>query len=261
MPDSSALASFWGALRFEFVMQARRKALWIGMLLLSLFLLRNLSALYSGSAVVPDARTAVVEWTTFAARFFPIAIGLLLADRLARDSKLHVDELLLTTPAPRFLWLMGKYLGAVGATLLPVLLVQLFGSALLAIRWGDPSALLVGVGVFLATLLVSALFVGAFSFACTIVLWPVLYQFLFVGYWFWGNYVNPNTTGIPTLNGTLLTSDGRFIQEGLFPTPPAAHLQNATVAQALGSLGLLLGCAMLALLAAHYLLRWRAAHQ
>ena len=30
------------------------------------------------------------------------------------------------------------------------------------------------------------LFVAAFSVSCPVILWVPLYQFLFVGYWFWG---------------------------------------------------------------------------
>jgi ABC-2 type transport system permease protein len=259
MLDSSTFTGFWGALRYEFTMQARRKALWIGMLLLALFLLRNFTYFYFGGAFTSNGRAAVIEWTSFMANFFPIAIGLLLADRLVRDGKLHVDELLLTTPAPRFGWLISKYLGAVGATLLPILLVQVCGSALIALHWGDPGALLVGVAAFAATLLVSALFVGAFSIACTTFLWPLLYQFLFVGYWFWGNFLNSKTTGIPTLNGTPLTSDGRFVLAGLLPLVASTHQPSVPVSQALVSLGALLGCAALALVAAHFILRWQAA--
>src|SRR5262249_48603376 len=112
---------------------------------------------------------------------------------------------------------------------------------------------------FVATSVVAVLFVGAFSIACTTVLWPVLYQFLFVGYWFWGNFLNPKI-GIPTLNGTLLSSDGRFILRGFFPAA-APFEPAATPLQAAGSLALLLGSAALALIIAWRGLLWWEAHR
>jgi hypothetical protein len=136
--------------------------------------------------------------------------------------------------------------------------VQLAGSVLIAIHWGDPGALAFSAVTFAVTSGVAVVFVGAYSIACTTLLWPVLYQFLFVGYWFWGNFLNPHT-GIPTLNGTLLTPDGRYILGGFFPIWPRFQ-QSATPLQAAESLALLLGCALVALVAAWGWLRWRRWH-
>lgn len=41
-----------------------------------------------------------------------------------------------------------------------------------------------------------------------------VYQILFTGYWFWGNYINPEM--FPTLNGTLLTPSGMYSYQGFF---------------------------------------------
>jgi ABC-2 type transport system permease protein len=96
------------------------------------------------------------------------------------------------------------------------------------------------------------------------VMWPVLYQFLFVGYWFWGNLLSPQK-GIPTLNGTLLTPRGDFILAGLFPQTVQAegqyHALTATLAQGIGSLAALLGCAVVVQLVAWRGLVWREAHR
>jgi ABC-type transport system involved in multi-copper enzyme maturation permease subunit len=252
-------AVFAGALRYEFAMQVRRKALWIGMLLLSLFVFRNLPNFYFAVSDVSVAHNSVILWTSFVANFFPVGAGLLIADRYTRDLRLRVDETLHTTPATRVGWLAGKYLGVVLATLLPIFLIQMLGAALIAVHGHDATAVAVGVGAFMATLLVSVLFVGAFSLACTTVLPPVLYQFLFVCYWFWGNFLNPRD-GIPTLNGTPLTSDGRYILQGFFPVSSTGFRFGVPPGQALESLALLLGCAALALLAMWLWMRWQEDH-
>ncbi len=252
--------ALWGAIRYEFWMQARRYALWIGFALLSLLFLRNLHGiLYTTAPNITSARDLTLMWAQFIALFFPLGAGLLLADRYTRDGKTRMDELLTTTPASTLARLLGKYLGAVAATLLPIFLIYALGVLLIIVRWGDPSVIPLALGAFAATTCVSVLFVAAFSIACTTVMWPILYQFLFVGYWFWASLLNPRD-GIPTLNGTVLTTDGRYIMAGFFADPNALFL-SATPLQAIASLASLLGCAAVALLAAWVWLRWQAAHR
>jgi ABC-2 type transport system permease protein len=57
-------------------------------------------------------------------------------------------------------------------------------------------------------------FITAFSLACPVLMPVRVYQVLFTGYWFWGNFLNPEA--IPTLNGTLLTAGGSYAMEGFF---------------------------------------------
>ncbi|HUY79560.1 MAG TPA: hypothetical protein VMV29_22510 [Ktedonobacterales bacterium] len=260
-PRLASLSALGGAIRYEFWMQARRYALWIGFALLCLLFLRNIHGLlYTTAPYITSARDSLLLWASFLNEFFPLGAGLLLADRFTRDRKTRVDELLDTTPATLAARLLGKYVGAVLATLLPIFLIYALGVVLIMVRWGDVSVIPTALGAFAATTVVSVLFVGAFAIACTTVMWPILFQFLFVGYWFWGNFLNPRE-GIPTLNGTPLTSDARLIIAGFFPDPGALFDQSVTVGQAFGSLGALLGCAAIALLAAWVWLRWQAAHR
>lgn len=255
------LAVLGGAARYEFLMQVRRISLWVGMLLLCALVFRHFDFFYLGGASsrMTDARASVLSWASIIVLFYPIAAGLLLADRFSRDGKTHVDELLDTAPGGLLARIIGKYLGSALATMLPIVLIYLIGVTLIVVHWHDPSAIPLALAVFALTTAVAVLFVGAFSIACTTVLWPVLYQFLFVGYWFWGNLLNPKL-GIPTLNGTLLTPSGRFIVAGFFP-----HLMPyedvVTPLQAGESLVLLLGCAGVALIAAWGWLRWRGSHR
>lgn len=251
------LAALGGAVRYEFIMQVRRISLWIGMLLLCALAFRHFDHVYlgNGNSVLTNARASIVSWATVIVRFFPIGAGLLLADRFTRDGKTRVDDLLDTTAGPLLARLAGKCLGSALATLLPILLIYLSGVALIVAHWSDFGAVPLALVVFPLTTGVAVLFVGSFSIACTTVLWPVLYQFLFVGYWFWGNFLLPQV-GIPTLNGTLLTPSGPFIIGGFFPGQ-MPHEDNATWLQGAESLALLLGCAVIAQLAAWLWLRWR----
>ena len=249
------VAVIGGALRYEFRMQVRRVSLWIGMLLLCVLVFRHFDYFYLGNSYITNARVSITSWASLIVLFFPIGAGLLLADRFARDGRLRVDELLDTVPGSLLARLTGKYLGSVLATVLPVWLIYLVGVSLIVAHWGDFGAIPLALVIFGLTTGVAVLFVGAFSIACTTVLWPVLYQFLFVGYWFWGNFLNPKL-GIPTLNGTLLTPSGRLIIAGFF-----SHLLRyggtASPLQASESLALLLSCAAVAQLAAWGWLRWR----
>lgn len=256
--SASPLRAFGITVRYEFWMQLRRYALWIIFALLGVLTLRTFNSMLLDPALI-NAKVTLSIWSGFIAEFSPLGAGLLLADRFPRDRATHMDELLDVTPTSLATRLLGKYVGATLATLLPIFLIYLAGSVMIMLHWHDVSVLPLALVEFVATTVVAVLFVGAFSIACTTVIWPLLYQFLFVGYWFWGNFLSPKL-GIPTLNGTLLTSDARLIGDGLFPPPPGYGLPTSSLV-GLESLGALLGCAALALVAAWGLLRWRAAHR
>ncbi len=245
-------SAFTGVLRYELWMQLRRPALWIAAGVICLFAFRSFRGFYlTDNGMTLDMRLG--DWAGFLSGFYPIAAGLVLADRFPRDRKLHTDELLMTSPAETGARLWGKWVGTVLATLLPALIIYLLGAAAILQYAHDASRLPFALLLFLASDGTAVIFVGAFTIACTTFMWPILYQFLFVGYWFWGNFLNPHL-GIPTINGTLLTARGDMILAGLFPsTVLRLHgfsAPSASFAQGIGSLALLLGCAVIAQLAA-----------
>jgi len=127
-----------GALRHEFGMQIRRRAVWVVIVFLGGFVALiwygnasdYLTGFYTNAHgagphvwVSPSTTTAVLYWAMLAARFLPLGVGLLLADRLVRDRQTRVDELLQTTPGGLGARLTGKYLGTTLATLVPVLVL------------------------------------------------------------------------------------------------------------------------------------------
>lgn len=259
------LAALLGAARYEFLMQIRRIALWVGMLFLYPFCFNHFNVFFLDASTIPSARLSLGQWAQFIALFFPLAAGLLLADRFTRDRKTHVDEVLTTTQSALGARLAGKYIGSSLATLVPIFVAYAVGAALIISYWKDVGDIPLALGMFLAGLVPAVLFVGAFSIACTTVLWPVLFQFLFVGYWFWGNFLNPKL-GIPTLNGTLLTPSGKHAITGLFLQGISTHINGytlhvSTFQQGVESLLLLLGCALGVQLAALGWLRYQQAHR
>ena len=247
-----------GAVRYEFRMQVRRKVVWI---LLPLFsLLAFTGGQYNPWQLLGEMplKDVVVNWAITVQAFMPIAFGCLLADRLPRDRRTRVSELLETLPASPGGRLVGKYLGSLLATLVPLFLVYAAGISYVVIVGGRPEAILLGLLAFVAVNLPGLLFVAAFSVACPVVLWVPLYQFLFVGYWFWGNllpYVE-----IPTLTSTWLEPLGEYMAAGFFGTP-GIWVREAAPWEGAASIVILLGLAVLALYAAHRYLRWQQARQ
>src|SRR5258706_493531 len=174
---------------------------------------------------VPFAHVqTTVSWATACNFILTLGAGLLLADRYRRERATRTIELLRAAPAAASARLLGKYLGAVCATLVPILIIYLTGVARLVILWRDVTILPLAAGAFLALVVPPVFFVDAFSLACTTVLWQPLYTFLFVGYWVWTS-LNPTGLAIPTLTSTLLSPGEQLVGTGYFGlTPP--YLQD-----------------------------------
>jgi len=258
-----------GIVNYEFRMQIRRRSLWIAFLQLTLLI----SGLLRGGNVAlltylltnPDHLSLLrllVTWTNATNIFLPIIVGVMLADRLARDKRTKVNELFLTMQSPLSIRLIGKYLGATFATLTPMFLYYCIGVSCILYQSHNlltiPLALLTFVGIVLPGML----FISAFSVACPTLLWVPLYQFLFIGYWFWGNVLSPYF-GIPTLSRTLLTPIGTYISAGLFGGDRSQALFGpfATPLQGIESIALLSGTAVFVMFALWVYLRWEQARQ
>ncbi len=245
----------WGTAACEFRMQARRVAVWL--VLLFIVAEAAVRALLFVERIHAPGGGAMADWAYDLQMFAPAAFGCLLADRLPRDRRLRVDELLASLPTPPGAHLIGKYLGAAAATALPIVVVYALGWLACTLMFG-PAAILPGLAAFAAVNVPGLLFVAAFSIGCPAVMPVPVYQFLFVGYWFWGNLLRPGFH-IPTLSGTVLTPLGRFALSAFF-----GHTQGTSagvpVWQGVASIAALLLCAALALSAtAAHLRRRRAA--
>jgi ABC-2 type transport system permease protein len=245
------LAVFSGVCRHEFRMQLHRKAMWLAFFPLA-FIIAMLGT--PNNAIVAlltnPAKQSLLDqilaWAHIINMVFPIGVGIILADRVRRDRQTRVEELLITTPAQVSARILGKYLGSIGATLIPIGSFYLFGIFLLALQHHSLFVFIQAILVFLITILPGMIFISAFALTCPVFIPIPLYWFLFLGYWFWGNLLPPSS-GIPSLSSTILTPLGGYISVGFFGGT-AYPIFSATPWQAGESLFLLLGIATLVML-------------
>lgn len=256
-----AMKTFWGVLRYEFLMQIRRRSIWIAFACMTLLLIRTGSGvpLILGTSLEATPLLQLAALFTLEANWLaPLGVGIFLADRLPRDRSTGVEELLNTLPGSLSTRLLGKYFGSLLAVLVPAFLMYcvLLGFLVYYTRTAlvIPYALL----CYSVIALPGILFVAAFSLACTSVMWVPLYQFLFFGYWIWGNMLSPDM-GLPTLSNTILTPIGSFIGAGLFHARFFAAVQGATLLQGIESLVALLIIPALVLFVLDRFLKWERA--
>jgi ABC-2 type transport system permease protein len=185
-----------------------------------------------------------------------LGIGVFLADRFPREKSNRLDELFESMVGTLNTRLAGKYLGCLLATFLPAFLAYCF--AIIFLAFFKHTLLVLPLSLITYTVIVvpGVCFVTAFTLACTSLMWVPLYQFLFIGYWFWGNMLGPKN-GLPTLSTTILTPRGSFIGAGLFGISPLNWTQGATPLLGSISLLLLLLIPLLVMLLFYRYLRWQ----
>ncbi len=259
-------SAFLGASKYEFRMQIRRRALWITMGLIIFVLVSILSRQQRILDAVGNLNsfpllTDVVNWTNIVNTILPIGVGIMLADRLPRDRRMKVDELFTSMPGALSARLSGKYLGSMLASLVPVFALYAIGLGVILYQTHNPLALLYALEASAAIILPGILFISAFSIACPAIMWVPLYQFLFVGYWFWGNWLG-SRQGIPTLSDTILTPIGGYMSAGFFGVRTGqVYDVQVTALQGVESILLLLGITLLVMLVLWQLLKWQQARQ
>lgn len=259
-------AVFAGAARYEFWMQIRRRALWITMTLIALLLVGLIGRTQGAQDTLTHLgrfplKTVVIYWTNFISYLLPIGFGALLADRLPRDRRTRVEELFLSMPGSLSSRIFGKYLGAGLATLIPIFAFYLLGVGVIVAETHNLMAIPLAIEAFSAIILPGLFFVGGFSIACTAFLWTPLYQFLFAGYWFWGNIKIRN---VPAIFDYIpgLRPMGSQISLGLFGVYASGNpLLSATPLEGLESLLLLVGLGLLAVFVLCQGLKWHQAQQ
>ncbi len=255
------VAAFGGAVSYEYRMQIRRPALWIAVALITLLVLGrafagNLAGFGSISASTYRAFPLEANVVAIGSYFLPIVFGILLADRLPRERRLGTLELLDSLPVGSGLRLWAKYVGALAAVLLPLLLGYLALTLVVAVRLHETGPLAAFLPVFALEALPGLLFVGAFSIGCPAALPVPLYAVLYTGYWFWGNLVPPSHA--PTISCTPLTPIGTYASVAFFGARGQAcglTQQRVGLAGGIGSIALLLAVGAVFLLVVQGLLR------
>ncbi len=251
----------WNIFKEEYRMSICRPGIWLayGVIFLLYFYAMSLPEkaalpeVYDSADLWAVSGVAVFELNMFA----PLLAGISSADRLVRDRILKMDELLRSTPLTRWSYVLGKYAAALISMLTPLFLYVQVISIFLIIKGAPAVIALINLVSFCALTLPAFAFVIAFSVACPLVLPLRVYQVLFTGYWFWGNYLNPGF--IPTLSGTWLMPCGKIVLESLFRTTVMIDgLLRYTPFDALMNLVTLAVCAVLALVAAERWLAWKA---
>lgn len=260
------MKEFIGVFRYEYRMSIRRWSLWLSFGLLMLLHMTSVLmppdlavAVPKGNEVFQFAGTMGFMFNIF----MPVVGGILAADRLVRDQKIGVDELLRSTALRRITYLAGKYFATVCSITTPVLIINLLmGASRFAM--GAPVTIFPAMLVsFLAVNLPAYLFIVAFALACPLVIPVRVFQVLYTGYWFWGNLLSP--TALPTLNGTYLTANGLFMVYGffggVFGFGGPVMQRIPTQVDAIINLAVLAIVAGLALFAADRYLVWREANR
>lgn len=251
-----------GVIRYEFLMQVRRRSLWIVFGGITLILLNGaLGSLrdaqrYDSLPLIQlmASLTVDINWLSM------IVIGVFLADRFPRDKASKVDELFESTVGTVNTRLVGKYLGSMLASLLPAFLIYFLVVVLLAFYKHSVLILPISLLTYTVIVLPGICFITAFTLACTSLMWVPLYQFLFIGYCFWGNMLGPQT-GLPTLAGSILTPSGSIIGAGFFGSVSIAWIKGISPLESLASVSSLLLIPLLVMILFYYYLRWEQARK
>lgn len=257
------MSQLLGVAQHEFGMSVRRKGLWAahGFIVLFFTLALNttsgegLTELLAGRPPLLEAAETVYNFNVL----LPLIAGILAADRMQRDIGLNLRELQLSSPLKRWQYILGKYVGVLLSELLAALTcVLLYGFVAVVTKQSTPAFLLAQLVAFAVIVVPSLAFVIAFSLACPLVMPLRVYQILFTGYWFWGNFLNARV--FPSISDTLLNASGVYALQGIFggsafnpngQTPPTSLEAWLNV--------LVLGlCAASALLALKQYLGWQA---
>lgn len=251
--------SVWrGALRYEWRMQVRRTSLWVtfgGFAIGALPFKGGLPDLLARHTTATPL-TLLCQWSVLVNFLCLIPVAIFMTDRSVRDQRTRMTDLLATTAGSPGARLIGKYLGALSAALVPVGLYYALGVAALCLHAPVATVIPLAVLTWMTLIVPGALFVAAFSLALPLIIWGPLYQALFIGYWLWGNAFPPYPHfPIPTLSGTVLTPVGSAISDGLFGVP-AFGLYHLPLLQGVVSLVLLPTLAVLVVLAQWCLQRW-----
>ncbi len=210
------MSQFVGLVRYEYRMTVERWSLWFAFGVL--YLLYGFMLFAPGEPIVmrsdllwQSAGQIVFRFNLF----MPLLGGIIAADRLYRDYRLGVRELQISAPLGGWTYLIAKYLGVLAGTLTPVLVFVVTVGVISSVVYHTPFEFVPMLLAAMLALTVPAFaFVTIFSLACPLVMPVRVYQVLFTGYWFWGNFLSPKV--MPTLSDTPLTPGGMWVFQAFF---------------------------------------------
>jgi len=259
------VSQFFDITHQEFNMSIRRPGMWIAYGLLFLFYgvavispsLTGSNDMLFGDQVRQEAGSLVLTLNVF----MPLLAGILSADRIQRDFRSGVRELQNSTPMRITVYILAKYLGVLLSVLLPMFCwTIIFALVMVASEQVPPVFIGYALLAFLTMGIPAHAFVVAFSLACPLIMPLRVYQVLFTGYWFWGNFLSPAV--FPTISDTLLNAAGIYSLQAFFgvyfSSPSEAAPALTTTVQALLNILVLTACIVAALFTLNRYLHWQA---
>jgi ABC-2 type transport system permease protein len=239
-----------GIMRYEYQMATQRKGLLVIALLFAAFYIYLWIDLGVEVEISEDIKQLLFseagQTVFFLNLFYPVIAGISAADRAVRDYNLSVREILRSTDTNTRTYVLGKYFGVVFSLLSIEMLIVLLVSLFLVITFKWPIYFI--FYNLLAVVVLSApglCFITAFSLACPLVMPIRVYQILFTGYWYWGNYLSPQV--MFTVSDTLLNASGKYALMALYGIQISVNTPQATPQEAVLNIIVLLACASIAL--------------
>ncbi len=240
--------TFSGSLRYEMLMAARGRVLWLAVLpLLALAVFFDATSPSLSSVGSVSGRLAA--WTVGINLFATLGIGVALADRFARTARPGLPDVLDATGARVGPRMLASLLGPLAVALAPVALAVLGLGGYVAVDRGDPAALGWSAAAFTAIVVPAALVTAAFAAAAGLLLpVPIARALVLLG-WGWATILRSGLLPVPTLAGSVLSPLGDYAAAAWLdaprfePTAGALLSPPATAATALLSIAALLATA------------------
>ncbi len=205
-----------GVIRYEYKMSIKRIGVPIVFALFTLFFLFTAfverEELLNGTAVDGNLWSATSSFVMTINMFIPVVCGILASDRIVRDEKINMRELLRATKLDNRSYVWGKYLGVTLSEITCLFLMVLCIGIMLVVIGFPVQVIPMSLLVSLAANVPAILFVNAFSVMCPSFMPVRIYQILFTGYWYWGNYLNADA--FFSISNTILNVGGFYPLEG-----------------------------------------------
>ena len=211
------MKTFLGVLRYEYRMSIRRPGFWIAFAIVTLPYLSMIQLGGADSRPLlsnEELRSTLAQMIFQFNLFMPVVAGIAIADRLVRDKRLGVEEILLSTRLNRWSYLLGKYLGSLLSVLTPVFLFTLAFNLLMVISGMPVLVVWISLLAFLSIVVPAFAFITIFSLACPLVMPVRVYQVLFTGLLVLGQF--PELAVHPDHLGHLPVGSGEIRLPGVF---------------------------------------------
>ena len=245
---------------YEVRMAFRRRGVWLAFALAAGFFAVIYLTGYRGEDAASPAEAArymAAQITFLLNAILGVLAGVVVSDRIVRDNRLAVAELQNSTPFSRWAYLLSKYFAALVTVLIPAGIINLLMVSMAYLIHPELPLNLFSTALFafLSIMLPAFIFLTAFSLVCPLVMPVRIYQILFTGYWFWGNYMHPSV--MPTLSSTPLSASGKFALQALFSVHMVLNDPVYTVQDVALNIVVLVLCALAALITARIYMTWQ----